>query len=47
MVFFFFWKFGQRLGLPLKNGFGIFQKTTNIPIKWFVIFLEKNINLLI
>ena len=39
MVLYFFWRFGQRLGLPLQNGFGTFQKTTNIPTKWFVFFL--------
>ena len=38
--------FGQRLGLPLQNGFGSFLKTTNIPTKWFVVFWE-NVNSLI
>jgi hypothetical protein len=37
----FFGGFGQRLGLPLQNGFGSFLKTTNIPTKWFVVFLGK------
>ena len=36
-----FFGFGQRLGLPLQNGFGSFLKTTNIPTKWFVVFLGK------
>ena len=39
--FIFFWGFGQRLGLPLQNGFGSFLKTTNIPTKWFVVFLGQ------
>ena len=29
--FIFFLGFGQRLGLPLQNGFGSSLKTTNIP----------------
>ena len=46
VLYFFFGGFGQRLGLPLQNGFGSFLKTTNIPTKWFVVFLE-NVNSLI
>jgi len=41
MVLYFFWGFGQRLGLALQNGFGTFQETTNIPTKWFIVFLGK------
>ena len=33
--------FGQRLGLALQNGFVTFQKTTNIPTKWFIVFFGK------
>ena len=40
MVLYFF-EFGQRLGLPLQNSFGSFLKTTNIPIKWFIVFLKQ------
>ena len=41
MVLYVFLGFGQRLVLPLQNGFGSFLKTTNIPTKWFVFFLGK------
>ena len=41
MVLYFFGGFGQRLGLPLQNGFGTFQKTTSTSTKWFLFFLGK------